>query len=1434
MAGGWTCFIVALLLHVFMVCWTAGVHIPDRYLKREERGTQSRLRFTSGSYGFYNASIKESHTTSWSTMKSDQKMGIYVYDSHTRISYEIDNSNIFVVKAEQIEDFVFLRVKPKAVSLNSDVQSVYVIKVTARNNRTKELIDVTNIYLNVIDTNEFEPAFKTRNISISIDENIPVGTTVLQVKAYDADLGQNGNVYYFIPPNEVLSVDHFSLHPHTGELSLLKPLDFDRKKMFNFHVIASDLCPSEKLRKTSEPLTVRINVRNMLNYPESGHLRGKRQERFERFKTGLLQFRKSIYKHSVAEISPPYTALVKVELEMGSAMLSTNVVFGFQEGNEDGCFEIGSKTGQIYTIKELDFEKTKSYNLTVIAYHRTGSLIKGKTTVILKVLDSNDHSPTFSKVQEEIEVPEETALGSVIYKAQATDSDTGLNSKILYSVGNINSTYFEIDDFSGDVRVVKRLDRDSQKSVPPLLYLMIKASDFGTPVRREGRMILKIKIKRVNDNPPTLPFRKCSIYVARNARNGLFVMKVNAIDLDKTSTAGLSYTITGNIFRIDINTGDVKLRSNRNVRKGNFIVQASDGKSLSRNLVLAVLPVSARQGRKINVSCSENLEYTRAKQVIQERQKWEKSLKIKKPDQVSMPQSRVHKPIFLEKPDTTIFLQEDLPIGSIVTKVLAVDKELKCYGLVLYSIISGNNNVDANFNIDMLNGTLYLNGKIDREQNQYYNLKIRAWDTDVPPHYTDINVRVEIVDVNDNGPVFTQRKYSVSVPESAQPGLIIAKVEAKDPDQGPNGEVVYSVISDLKGTFALDKYTGILSLKKRLDYEKQSHYDILIKALDSSSQNQKVSQTTVEIKVIDLNDSPPKCLPAHQTFEITRDFPAGAVIGRVNGYDPDTGNGGKIIFEIAKGKAQRLFSVDSEFGILRTNLHTMGQLVKDFVYNVSVKVSDLGTPQLSTYCHFLCILRPSFAFERPKFQIEQNPVIVDARENMKEKLSLSAVLEGSGQLEYSLVDGTGIGGFSVDPKTGVIDTEYLKVGSAPHYWLTLNAHLKDNPSVYSNIPILLYSKKKSVKTPYYDPSVYRVSVKENQPAQTVVEQLVAVDPNAETSMSDLVFGIVTGNDLGHFEITKKGILRTTVLLDRERYALYQLNVSVANKAQPKILSFASVTIRVEDTNDNGPVVSGDGVFRTINLLSQTAITSGNATFVTQVIAFDKDIGKNGELVFEISGGGGKFAIGSKSGIVTTKAELFEGELYVMIVTVRDNGTPQRSAKPFYFEFLVIPKPFHTGSSLAFKKAIFTFKMKESTERVLEPVFVASLLPLLTSVDFGEFVMFTIESGNEDTKFRISEAHSLELISELDHETKSLYTLFIKVNDGISSAFVTIRVIVEDVNDNPPMTSQSCYQAVAMENEAAGKFIAQVEGEFVFLHFHVYSTGLVDINVTRIL
>ena len=1419
MAGGWTCLIVALLLHVFMVCWTAGVQIPDRYLKREEMGTKSRLRFTSGSYGFYNASIKESHTSSWSTMKSDQKMGIYVYDSHTRISYETDNSNIFVVKAEQIEDFVFLRVKPRTV-LNSDIQSVYVIKVTARNNRTREMIDVTNIYLNVIDTNEFEPEFKIRNMSVSIDENISVGSTVLQVKAFDADLGQNGKVYYFIPPNEVLSVDHFSLHPHTGELSLVKPLDFDKKNTFNLHIIASDLCPSEKLRKTSQPLEVRINVRNMLNFPESGHLRGKRQEQFERLRTGLLRFRKSIYKHSVVEISPPYTALVRVELEMGSALLSTNVVFGFQEGNEDGCFEIGSKTGQIYTIKELDFEKTKLYNLTVIAYHRAGSLIKGKTSVIIKVLDSNDHSPTFPKIQEEIEVPEETTLGSVIYKARATDSDTGLNSKIFYSVGNVNVTYFEIDGFTGDVRVVKRLDRDSKKSVPPLLYLMIKASDFGTPVRREGRMILKIKIKRVNDNRPTLPFQKCSIYVARNARNGLFVMKVNAIDLDKASTAGLSYTITGNVFRIDSKTGDVKLRNVRNVAgKENLIVKASDGKSFSRNLVFTVLPVSARQGRKINVSCSENLGYTQAKQVIQERQKWEKSLKIKEPDQVSVPQSRVHKPIFLEKPDTTIFLREDLPVGSVVTKVLAVDKELKCYGLVLYSIISGNNNVDANFNIDMLNGTLYLIGNIDREQNQYYNLKIRAWDTDAPPHYTDINVRVEIVDVNDNGPVFTHRKYSVSVPESAQPGMIIAKVEANDPDQGPNGEVVYSVVSDLKGTFALDKYTGILSLKKRLDYEKQSHYYILIQALDSSSQNQKISQTTVEIKVLDLNDSPPKCLPAQQTFEITRDFPAGAVIGRVNGYDPDTGNGGKIMFEIAKGKAQRLFFIDRDYGILRTNLHTMGQLVKDFVYNVSVRVSDQGTPQLSTYCHFLCILKPSVAFERPKFQIEQNPVIVDARESMKEKLSLSAVLEGSGQLEYSLVDGTGIGSFSVDPKTGVIDTEHLKVGSAPHYWLTLNAHLKDNPSVYSNIPILLYSKKKSVKTPYYDPSVYRVSVKENQPAQTVVEQLVAVDPNAETSMSDLVFGIVTGNDLGHFEVTKKGILRTTMMLDREKHESYQLNVSVANKAQPKILSFASVTIRVEDTNDNGPVASGPGgIFNTINLLSQTAITSGNATFVTQVTAFDKDIGKNGELTYEISGGDKKFVIGSKSGIVTTKAELFVGESHFMTVTVKDNGIPQRSMEPYYFEILVIPKPFHMGSSLAFKKAIFTFKMKESTKRVLEPATITSLLPLLTSIDFGEFILFTIESGNEDNKLRISPEHILELISELDHETKSLYTLSIKVNNGVSSAHATVKVIVEDVNDNPPMTSQSCYQAEAMENEEAGKFIAQVEGEFVFLDF----------------
>eukprot|EP00794_Sanderia_malayensis_P006790 gene6790-7556_t len=1401
------CVTVVFLLHVLScLCVSFGEPIYLRYVKREEVGSPSRLRFTSGSYGYYNASTEESHAQGIIT--SDMKMGIYVYDAHTKIDYELDKVKKFSVKSEQIEDFVFLRLKVEGL-LNSDLQSTYKIDVIARNRRTKEEIDRTTVYLHVLDINEFTPTFANPDevIQKTVSEDLKIGTTILKVKASDSDVGKNGELFYSILSSEVFLVQEFSLHPHTGELTLVQPLNFNKKHVYSFHIVAQDKCPFEKLRRSSSPISIKITVKKALTLSMAEKLREKRQGIFDA-KTPLIRFTKATYYQSIPEISPPFTPVVRVAVQNDGKNKLPNVVFGFHRGNEKGNFQINSHTGQIYTIKDVDYEKDEKFNLVVIAYHK--GLIKGRANVVINILDSNDHSPTFPALQAEISIPEETSVGQIVYTARASDLDTGINSELIYSIANINSTYFDIDTYSGNVTVAKRLDRDGIWPVPSVQFLLIKAMDLGFPIRREGRMLLKIKIKKVNDNPPTLPFLECSVSIAQNTATGFSVMKIEPIDIDRSRS--FKFQLGSKLLNINEHSGEISVGDLSDKKHDKLHVIVSDGKFTSQlNLSVAVTP--GRDSKKVNITCSNSPKYSEAKMLIARRNRHEKTILIEKFKPIAMPQSRVHRPIFLEKPDNTIFLREDLPVGSFVTSVLAVDKELKCYGLVVYSIVSGNNNQDSNFDIDMLNGTVFLSGTIDREQKSFYDLRIRASDTDSPPHYTDIDVRIEILDVNDNGPKFTKDKYIVQVSEDLKPGSMITIVQAKDPDERPNGDITYSMVSDLHDLFQLGKYTGLLRLKKNLDYEKQKGYIIHIQALDSSNENQKISQAVIEVEVLDINDTPPTCLPKFQSKEISKEFPAGAVIGKVNAFDPDSGLGGKVFFEIEKGKPSRLFTIDREYGIIRTNLNTIGSFDEHFI-NISVRVTDHGVPALSSNCYFICILKPSTSFERPAFQTTENPVIRNLQDgsNFKE---LAATLEGTKTLEYSLVDGNGLGHFIVDSKTGTISKVIGLEQSISNFWLTLNAHLKDNPSVYSNLAILFRAGKTYDKPPYFDPSVYRVSVKENEMPHTEVAQLFAVDPNIGSNLTNLVYKIISGNDLGHFQVTLDGVVKTTVALDREQHERYSLNISVHNINMPNALSFASVTVTVNDVNDNTPIFFDDPEEKII--IEQDPIDTDKPSFIHHVAAYDHDIGTNAAITYSIEDPANKFQINAHTGVITSKSKLVAGESFFIPVTIQDGGIPAKASYSYYAS-IVHPKPARKSRKLAFLKKVYTVHLSESDTVTKPGDNIGKMIMTLSSIVTArklpnEYMVFNIEAGNDDNKFAVKSipgVDNLVLISFLDHEVKEEYDLTIRVTDGQQSDTTVIKVIVDDSNDNYPMTSQSCYQAKITENDMSGNVFAQIE------------------------
>ena len=82
----------------------------------------------------------------------------------------------------------------------------------------------------------------------------------------------------------------------------------------------------------------------------------------------------------------------------------------------------------------------------------------------------------------------------------------------------------------------------------------------------------------------------------------------------------------------------------------------------------------------------------------------------------------------------------------------------------------------------------------------------------------------QVSDTNDNAPVFTESAYSFDVAEDTARGAKVGKVSALDQDQGVNGLVTYTVISDwANDVFSLNPQTGVFTLTSRLDYEEVSY-----------------------------------------------------------------------------------------------------------------------------------------------------------------------------------------------------------------------------------------------------------------------------------------------------------------------------------------------------------------------------------------------------------------------------------------------------------------------------------------------------------------------------------------------------------------------------------------------------------------------------------
>ncbi|XP_056294831.1 protocadherin alpha-3-like [Pseudoliparis swirei] len=245
---------------------------------------------------------------------------------------------------------------------------------------------------------------------------------------------------------------------------------------------------------------------------------------------------------------------------------------------------------------------------------------------------------------------------------------------------------------------------------------------------------------------------------------------------------------------------------------------------------------------------------------------------------------------------------------------------------------------------------LVVQKPLDRETAGSISLVLTALDGGKPPKSGTMNILVNVLDVNDNAPVFTKDVYSVVLGENAAVGTKVIQVHSTDLDQGQNGEVVYSFSNSMSqnilNIFEINPLTGEITVRGLIDYEENDIYEIEIEASDKGLVP-LTTEKSVIIKIVDINDNAPEIEVTSFSNSIPEDSRPGTTVALISVNDLDSGLNGKVICSIDE---------DVPFALspsLRDNMYSLVtksplDRERQSKYDVTIIAKDAGQPSLSS------------------------------------------------------------------------------------------------------------------------------------------------------------------------------------------------------------------------------------------------------------------------------------------------------------------------------------------------------------------------------------------------------------------------------------------------------------------------------------------------------
>ena len=1209
----------------------------------------------------------------------------------------------------------------------------YVLRVNA----TNSALDATQrasvfVYINITDVNDNSPIVNGP-VVFSVEEEVPAMTVVGEVVATDADSGSNALLTYnatlssSTASNDCSNNALFSIGLNSGEISTCRPLDYEEdNSMYQFQI---EVCDSAQVRRCILS-TITVNVMDINDNPPV--------------------FPNASISLDVQENSPPNLLLDVITTTDADSLANSDVLYTLNASNAP--FGIRNNDELYYTgASPLDFESsTKYYVLMLTATNEpnnTNYVTQNATAIVnITVIDRNDNPPLFPQDSANATIQEHATTGSLLYLLSTTDADSAENSAVSYEITTSDSP-FSISDNMVVVESSAGLDLEDLKSPYFVDVVAINAPAAADDVTNTANFTVRVTITDINDNTPRF-VSPLGIVTAEDFPVNLEVSRVRAKDADTGLNAEVRFSLEGGSA---CQCGGGCIEENFSSGSGD-----GSGSGIGDTRCTPIVPFELSPIGNLDLCRPLDYEqYCMYVLTVTACDRGTPQLCNTTDITISVMDINDNEPVIVGQ--TMFTVRENATIGEEVGCVNATDADSGMNANVAFSLVSSE---ELPFNIVSNSGCIRVNSSLDHEADMTHTFTVVATDGGNPALSSSATITVHVTNVNDHPPVFTSNT-TASVSENEINAFVI-QVTTTDSDVAPFNSMTYSLQNNPGGRFNITS-AGEIRTAVPLNRETNPLFTVVVAASDGAF---TVTQAIL-ISVLDKNDNAPVYVGPLQ-FNETENTNFTLFVDFV---DADIGMNSDLVFSVN----------DSRFSFINNTRWLRNNQVLDRdpgtggspVLVLSVTATDQGLPAMSTSMDITVVL----ADENDNAPYPLPPFNITVRDSTPLGV-LVATLNAADDDEG--INAEVVFSFAVPDSSFFINSTTGEVTVAGPITLDGDTAMSGNLSIrITNLDrstdyiVILYIVD---LLPIFNPDNYIFSVTENDFSASI-GQVTAIDRDFNASNDRFFFQVLSSSPYGGFSFVNNSLISPAQYLDYEDTSVFMLVIGVGNGEM--VFDNATVTVHVNDTNDNPPLLSPLNI--TVTIMENIQ----NGSIVLKAVGLDFDSGMNGQLDYALLSGDGRenFMFDSEGNLLLVNSAAIDHETvssYQFVFRACDEGVSSRCSVPGTIAINVsdvddIPPRFTQTGPLV-----------ETISETLEAG--RSILAVTVVDNDTPLTDVTLTLVPPQTLFAIEQVTGILRTTSipLDHEQSPSHTFLIRATDTAgTSASISVTINLDDEDDNRP-------------------------------------------------